>query len=50
MTKRLLARAATAQLQDQLEFERQLQQAASEHPAYADRAAEFLSKQPVRAG
>ena len=50
MTKRLLARAATAQLEDQLELERQLQQAASEHPAYAELAAEFLSKQPVSAG
>jgi 2-(1,2-epoxy-1,2-dihydrophenyl)acetyl-CoA isomerase len=50
MTKRLLDRAGTAGLHEQLELERQLQQAASEHPAYAERVADFLSKQPVRAG
>jgi 2-(1,2-epoxy-1,2-dihydrophenyl)acetyl-CoA isomerase len=50
MTKRLLDRATTAQLRDHLDFESQLQQAASENPAYAEQVGEFLSKQPVRAG
>jgi len=47
MTKRLLRQAVTGTLDEQLELERQLQQAASEHPAYAERVAAFLSKQPV---
>src|SRR4051794_9980958 len=50
MTKRLLAGAATAELDEQLALESQLQQAASEHPAYAERVAEFLAKQPARTG
>jgi 2-(1,2-epoxy-1,2-dihydrophenyl)acetyl-CoA isomerase len=45
MTKRLLRRAVTATLDEQLEFERQMQQAASEQPAYAERIASFLAKQ-----
>lgn len=48
MTKRLLRRAVTATLDEQLEFERQVQQAASEHPAYAERIASFLAKQSDR--
>lgn len=45
MTKRLLARAQDATLRDQLAFEAQLQQAASEHPDHAERVAAFLAKQ-----
>jgi 2-(1,2-epoxy-1,2-dihydrophenyl)acetyl-CoA isomerase len=47
MTKRLLQRARTGSLDEQLELERQLQQAASEHPAYAAQVAAFLDKQPA---
>jgi 2-(1,2-epoxy-1,2-dihydrophenyl)acetyl-CoA isomerase len=47
MTKRLLKRALTSTLDEQLEFERQLQQVASEHPAYAESVAAFLNKQPA---
>jgi enoyl-CoA hydratase/carnithine racemase len=50
MTKRLLHQAVTGTLDEQLELERQLQQAASEHPAYADRVAAFLTKQPSTKG
>jgi 2-(1,2-epoxy-1,2-dihydrophenyl)acetyl-CoA isomerase len=49
MTKRLLRGSLVATLPEQLEFERQLQQAASEHPAYTERVAAFLDKQPARA-
>jgi 2-(1,2-epoxy-1,2-dihydrophenyl)acetyl-CoA isomerase len=49
MTKRLLGSALEVSLGEQLERERQLQQAASEHPAYAERVAAFLAKQPARA-
>jgi 2-(1,2-epoxy-1,2-dihydrophenyl)acetyl-CoA isomerase len=45
LTKRLLRRAVTATLDEQLEFERQVQQAASEQPAYAERVNAFLAKQ-----
>jgi 2-(1,2-epoxy-1,2-dihydrophenyl)acetyl-CoA isomerase len=45
LTKRLLRRAVTATLDEQLEFERQVQQAASEQPAYARRVSSFLAKQ-----
>lgn len=45
MTKRVLRRAVTSALDEQLDFERQMQQAASEHPAYAERIASFLTKQ-----
>jgi 2-(1,2-epoxy-1,2-dihydrophenyl)acetyl-CoA isomerase len=45
LTKRLLRRAVTATLDEQLEFERQVQQAASEQPAYAGRVSSFLAKQ-----
>lgn len=44
MTKRLLAHAADGGLERQLELERQLQQAASEDPAYATAVAAFLAK------
>ncbi len=47
MTKRLLHQALTGTLDEQLELERQLQQAASEHPAYAESVAAFLTKQPA---
>lgn len=47
MTKRLLAAATSGTFDDQLELERQLQQAASEHPAYAERMAAFLDKTPA---
>jgi 2-(1,2-epoxy-1,2-dihydrophenyl)acetyl-CoA isomerase len=47
MTKRLVAAAVNATLAEQLELERQLQQAASEHPAYAERVAAFLERQPA---
>jgi 2-(1,2-epoxy-1,2-dihydrophenyl)acetyl-CoA isomerase len=50
MTKRLLRSSLDVSLGEQLELERQLQQAASEHPAYAERVAAFLAKQPVRTG
>jgi 2-(1,2-epoxy-1,2-dihydrophenyl)acetyl-CoA isomerase len=45
MTKRLVDAATTGAFDEQLELERQLQQAASEHPDYADCVAAFLSKQ-----
>jgi 2-(1,2-epoxy-1,2-dihydrophenyl)acetyl-CoA isomerase len=45
MTKRLLHQALTDTLDEQLELERQLQQVASEHPAYAESVAAFLTKQ-----
>jgi 2-(1,2-epoxy-1,2-dihydrophenyl)acetyl-CoA isomerase len=47
MTKRLVRRAVTGTLDEQLEFERQLQQAAGEHPAYEESIAAFLTKQPA---
>jgi 2-(1,2-epoxy-1,2-dihydrophenyl)acetyl-CoA isomerase len=50
MTKRLLRSALEVSLGEQLELERQLQQAASEHPVYAERVAAFLAKQPARTG
>ncbi len=50
MTKRLLRSALDVSLGEQLELERQLQQAASEHPAYAEHVAAFLAKQPARTG
>ena len=43
-------RSSADTLEEQLEFERQLQQAASEHPAYAERVAAFLDRQPVTSG
>jgi 2-(1,2-epoxy-1,2-dihydrophenyl)acetyl-CoA isomerase len=49
MTKRLLRQAAVGTLDTQLELERQLQQAAGEHPAYAERIAAFLVKEPAAA-
>jgi 2-(1,2-epoxy-1,2-dihydrophenyl)acetyl-CoA isomerase len=48
LTKRLVATAVTGTLDDQLELERQLQQASSEHPAYAESIAAFLDRQPSR--
>jgi 2-(1,2-epoxy-1,2-dihydrophenyl)acetyl-CoA isomerase len=47
MTKRLLRSAATASFDERLDLERQLQQVASEHPAYERRIAAFLEKQPA---
>jgi 2-(1,2-epoxy-1,2-dihydrophenyl)acetyl-CoA isomerase len=47
MTKRLLHAAVTATLDEQLALEAQLQQACSEHPAYAQAVAAFLAKQPA---
>lgn len=47
-TKRLLANALTTTLEEQLELERQMQQAASEHPAYAESIGAFLEKQSAR--
>lgn len=44
MTKRLLAAAATHSFDEQLELERQLQQAASEHPDYQRAVTAFLDK------
>lgn len=44
LTKRLLAAAVDDGLDRQLELERQLQQAASEDPAYAQQVAAFLEK------
>jgi 2-(1,2-epoxy-1,2-dihydrophenyl)acetyl-CoA isomerase len=49
MTKRLIMGAATTTLDEQLEFERQLQEACSEDPAYQASIAAFLAKQPARA-
>lgn len=48
MTKDLLRRAVTSTLDEQLEFEREMQQTASEHPAYAERIASFLTKAAPR--
>ena len=50
MTKRLVANAASTTLDEQLELERQLQQAASENPAYKASITAFLDKQSARAG
>lgn len=50
LTKRLVRCAVTGGLDEQLELERQLQQVSSEHPAYAERVAAFLDRQPARAG
>jgi 2-(1,2-epoxy-1,2-dihydrophenyl)acetyl-CoA isomerase len=50
LTKRLLRSALDVSLPEQLELERQLQQVASEHPAFAERVAAFLEKQPTRTG
>jgi len=44
MTKRLMAHATHARLEQQLELERQLQDAATRHPAYAEQVAAFLAK------
>lgn len=44
MTKRLLQAAAEGDFDSQLELERQLQQAASEDPAYAEQVSAFLAK------
>jgi 2-(1,2-epoxy-1,2-dihydrophenyl)acetyl-CoA isomerase len=49
MTKRLIANAVSTTLDEQLELERQLQQFASEDPAYEASMAAFLDKQPTRA-
>jgi 2-(1,2-epoxy-1,2-dihydrophenyl)acetyl-CoA isomerase len=49
MTKRLLAQAVSGRFEDQLELERQLQQAASEDPAYAASIAAFLDRRPLPA-
>ena len=49
MTKRLLAQAVSGGFEDQLELERQLQQAASEDPAYATSIAAFLDRRPLPA-
>jgi 2-(1,2-epoxy-1,2-dihydrophenyl)acetyl-CoA isomerase len=49
MTKRLLAQAVSGTFEDQLELERQLQQAASEDPAYATSIAAFLDRRPLPA-
>jgi 2-(1,2-epoxy-1,2-dihydrophenyl)acetyl-CoA isomerase len=44
LTKRLLANASSATLAEQLELERELQQEASEHPAYRARVEAFLAR------
>jgi 2-(1,2-epoxy-1,2-dihydrophenyl)acetyl-CoA isomerase len=44
LTKRLLQVAGSSTLSDQLDLERELQQAASEHPAYRERVAAFLAR------
>jgi 2-(1,2-epoxy-1,2-dihydrophenyl)acetyl-CoA isomerase len=44
LTKRLLRQASTSTFDEQLELEAQLQQTASEHPAYAERLAVFTRK------
>jgi 2-(1,2-epoxy-1,2-dihydrophenyl)acetyl-CoA isomerase len=44
LTKRLLQSAGSATLAEQLDLERDLQQAASEHPAYRERVAAFLAR------
>jgi len=44
LTKRLLRSAASATLAEQLDLERELQQAASEDPAYRERVAAFLAR------
>ena len=48
MTKDLLRQAVTSTLEEQLDVEREMQQAASEHPAYAERIASFLTKSGLR--
>lgn len=49
LTKRLIGAALANSFDEQLELERQLQQLASEHPAYMERVAAFLQKQPTGA-
>jgi 2-(1,2-epoxy-1,2-dihydrophenyl)acetyl-CoA isomerase len=49
LTKRLVVAALANNLDEQLELERQLQQLASEHPAYVERVAAFLDKQAAGA-
>jgi 2-(1,2-epoxy-1,2-dihydrophenyl)acetyl-CoA isomerase len=44
LTKRLLQAAGSSTLSEQLDLERELQQAASEHPAYRERVAAFLAR------
>ncbi len=44
LTKRLLRSAGSATLAEQLDLERDLQQAASEDPAYRERVAAFLAR------
>jgi 2-(1,2-epoxy-1,2-dihydrophenyl)acetyl-CoA isomerase len=44
LTKRLLQSAGSATLAGQLDLERELQQAASEHPAYRERVQAFLEQ------
>lgn len=44
MTKRLMQRAERTTFEEQLELERQLQDAAARHPDYADRVAAFLAR------
>jgi 2-(1,2-epoxy-1,2-dihydrophenyl)acetyl-CoA isomerase len=44
LTKRLLQSAASSTLAEQLDLERELQQAASEDPAYRERVAAFLAR------
>jgi enoyl-CoA hydratase/carnithine racemase len=44
LTKRLLRSAGSATLAQQLEHERELQQTASEHPAYRERVEAFLAR------
>jgi 2-(1,2-epoxy-1,2-dihydrophenyl)acetyl-CoA isomerase len=44
LTKRLLRSAVSATLDEQLDLERELQQAASEDPAYRERVAAFLAR------
>ena len=46
MTKRLLDRAATATLDDQLEWEAQLQTAATQTEDFSEGVAAFLEKRP----
>jgi 2-(1,2-epoxy-1,2-dihydrophenyl)acetyl-CoA isomerase len=49
LTKRLINHAGSAGLDEQLELERQLQQYASEQPAYMERISAFLAKQAAGA-
>ena len=48
MTKRLLDRAASRRLEEQLEFEAQLQAAATQTEDFAEGVAAFLEKRPPR--